>query len=467
MTQSNDNQVKIRTSDLYAKLFLPIDLSRTYLFYYGGRAWAKSTANAITICTIMMLDPTCETVVMRELANSHRDSTFKDIQIAASWLGINVKTKLSPLEIIFPNGNKIYFKSMSTLLATKGNRAEVNKNIGLLWLFEIAEFKNDMAIEQAVSTYSRGGDKKFNVLMEANPPEDEYHWIHDYVDMAKQSNEHNVLEKSYLDLTEEERNTFLGEVMLRTINNMKELYPERYNHIYLGQPLRNNGKCFVKAPDIVEAPRDSNGNLVFDFITCGMDYGQQDATTVVAVGVYKDTYYIFDQYYHKGLVNGKLHSFYQNNPYVSIDCGREKDISIYKKEIAKWLQNILDIYSCPVSLSIDTAPSTTYTYFIADTTIPPEVRIKKVNKKKLSTSSKSAVEERIQMQNILMLQDKLVATDNRMPIIKAMAEAKRDNKGDRLDNGTTDIDSCDALEYSLLEDAKYIIENLYGKGVIE
>lgn len=465
MTQSSDKT--IRTSDLYAKMFLPIDLSRNYLFYYGGRAWAKSTANALTICTIMMLDPECETVVMRELSNSHRDSTFKDIQIAASWLGINVKTKLSPLEIIFPNGNKVYFKSMSTLLSTKGNRPEVNKNIGLLWLFEIAEFKNDMAIEQAVSTYSRGGDKKFNVLMEANPPEDEYHWIHDYVEMARNSNEHTLVEKSYLDLTEEEQQKFLGPVMLRTINNMKELYPERYNHIYLGQPLRNTGKCFVKVPEIRELPVDKNGIPVFDFIICGMDYGQQDATTVVAVGVIKDNYYIFDQYYHKGLVTGRLHSFYQNNPYVSQDCGREKPITVYKTEIANWLQNIVDTYTCPITLSMDTSPSAVYTLFSSDTEIPTEVIIKKVNKKKLSTSSKSAVEERIQMINILELQGKLFATDNRFPVMKALAEAKRDRKGNRLDNGTTDIDSCDALEYAILEDASYIINNLYGKGVIE
>ena len=49
-----------------------------------------------------------------------------------------------------------------------------------------------------------------------------------------------------------------------------------------------------------------------------------------------------------------------------------------------------------------------------------------------------------------------------LDIIKtALAEARYDKNGNRLDDGTSDIDTIDALEYALKPEIKYILQNYY------
>lgn len=209
-----------------------------------------------------------------------------------------------------------------------------------------------------------------------------------------------------------------------------------YQQKVLGQWVAVEGMVYPNVPKLIDKPD------AFDFIYVGMDYGESDATSCVAVGVIKDTYYIFDQYYHK---NGN---------------GKNLTLLDYKKEIAEWVNAIDSKYDCNVSMYIETSPMTVYTTFTRDYEIGRGVNIYKVNKAKENSKSSSAIQERIDVTNMLINMDKLFITDTSLQIYKAFKNAQY-HKGQRLDNGTTDIDSLDAFEYAIKIDIKYIINSIF------
>lgn len=222
-----------------------------------------------------------------------------------------------------------------------------------------------------------------------------------------------------------------------TIDYFKKVFTKTmYQQKVMGQWVAVEGMVYPKVMEERERPDK------FEFIFVGLDYGESDATTCVAVGVKDDIYYIFDQYYHK---NGE---------------GKNLTLLDYKTEIAEWVNKIDDDNNCQVTMYIETAPTTVFTTFTRDTEIQESISIKKVNKAKENTKSKSAIQERIDITNMLINMGNLFITDKTLPVYKAFKNAMYKN-GIRLDNGSLDIDSLDAFEYAIKDDMGYILRNIY------
>lgn len=204
----------------------------------------------------------------------------------------------------------------------------------------------------------------------------------------------------------------------------------------LGEWVAVEGMCYANQPKFKKRPEK------FDFILAGLDYGESDATTVVVVGVKGDDYYIMDQYYHK---NGN---------------GKNNTILDYKREIAEFLN---DIYTkenkTKMTLYVETSPSSVYNLFTSDREIDVGIKIQKVCKKKENIKSKSAIQERIDATNVLINAEHLFYCKEGLPVVKAFKNAVYKNN-ERLDNGTSDIDSLDGFEYAIKVEIKYIFKRL-------
>ncbi len=73
---------------------------------------------------------------------------------------------------------------------------------------------------------------------------------------------------------------------------------------------------------------------------------------------------------------------------------------------------------------------------------------------------KSPVHDRIRLLSRLMAQERFFLTRDCVPLIEALRTARWKSSGlsdERLDNGTTDIDSLDALEYTIENDAMKLL----------
>lgn len=229
-----------------------------------------------------------------------------------------------------------------------------------------------------------------------------------------------------------------------TVNYYKDILSDSvYQKKVLGRWVATTGQCYPKLPDVRPLPQD------LDEVMLGMDYGQVDATTVVAVGVKDDHYYIFGQYYHK---NGE---------------GEPKTLVEYKTDVARFVNPMTKVHKCPITLTVETSPSPVLPFLTRDYEIEQIVDIVPVDKSKVDPKSKSAIDERVQVINMLINMGRLHITDTNLPVYEAMSNAVYDDKkGVRLDNGTTDIDSLDGMEYAIKRDFTHIIYNVFSNAPV-
>lgn len=431
----------VKISEIISKTYQPIKFKgkNTRIVDVGGRGCTKSSKNAILIGTLMSMYSNCDCVVVRNDFTQHRNTTYRELITGFQRLGlvegVHFKTGLQPLEITFHTGNKIYFIQGKETEKVKGFTPTSKDNfIGIVWFFEISEFSSDEKIEENVSTFARGSNKKFFYeIFETNRPPNKFHWLHKW-EKEQQKNPNAVYNfKTYLDLTEYERQNWLGEPFLNTIESLKNSNLDAYNHIYLGLPRNLENSVYQKQPLIKERPSK------FDFILVGLDYGEVDATSVVCVGVHKDEYYIFEQYYRKNVNREKM------------------TINDYVAEVTEFLNEIYLQENVPMDFYIETSPNAIYPLFEQNTILNMNIMIHKVKKK--GVYSKDVIQERIDTTNFLIGQNRLFITDDKMPIVKAFATAEYKN-GKRLDNGKYDIDSLDSFEYAIQTEIQRILKGV-------
>ncbi|MEI3611617.1 phage terminase large subunit [Pseudogracilibacillus sp. SO30301A] len=79
----------------------------------GGRGSTKSTFASVEILIGMLSDADANAVVFRRYQNVLRETVFGQFEWSANKLGIahTLKFQVSPMQIIFPTGQKIVFKA--------------------------------------------------------------------------------------------------------------------------------------------------------------------------------------------------------------------------------------------------------------------------------------------------------------------------------------------------------------------
>ncbi len=151
-----------------------------YRVVKGGRGSKKSTTTAMWIVIRMMRTPSANTLVLRRYFNTHRNSTFAQIQWAINRMGVGSlwKATMSPLEMTFkPTGQKIIFRglddpqSITSITVEKGH-------ICWCWWEEAFQINDESAFDK-VDLSLRGQMPKelfIQHTLTLNPWSDK-HWI--------------------------------------------------------------------------------------------------------------------------------------------------------------------------------------------------------------------------------------------------------------------------------------------------
>jgi hypothetical protein len=182
-------------------------------------------------------------------------------------------------------------------------------------------------------------------------------------------------------------------------------------------------------------------------IVIGVDYGGNDATACTAIGFlhgYKGIE-VIDTYYHK---NGKT--------------GGVKNINQYASDVMKFCKYIYKKHSQTVTIMLDTANNTTMGMLLRDYTLTKEFnfvfmgKLNKLKKRKGTNKKKSAIQERIDILEIMFGSNYITINPTCKQLIKAVEQCEYDKNGDRRDDGSSDIDSLDSLEYAYLMEMQLI-----------
>ena len=235
--------LKIKKS-VFNDVYLPfLDDDSRYLVFYGGAGSGKSVFIAQRYIYRLLTRPLCNVLVVRQVAETNRDSTFALLtQVINKWgLMRYFKINRSNLQIVCTaTGNTIIFKGLDdpeklkSITFPRGELTEV-------WIEEATE-----ALEESLNQLDfrlRGGNTKKQTVLSLNPISVN-HWLKKRF-FDKKSPKVKVLKTTYKD------NKFLSKEDIELYESYKEIDPYYYAVYCLGE-WGVYGKTVFKAINVQE-----------------------------------------------------------------------------------------------------------------------------------------------------------------------------------------------------------------------
>lgn len=272
-----------------------------YRVVKGGRGSKKSVTTAQWIIYNMMKYPLANTLVVRRVFNTHKDSTYAQLKWAANNLNVSHLWHFSksPLEITYkPTGQKILFRGLDDPMSITSITVEKGY-LCWAWFEEAFQIMNEDDFNKVdMSIRGQLPNGYFKQLTLTFNPWSEKHWI--------KKRFFDVKDDDVLAITTDYRcNEFLGDDDRKTFEKMKENSPRRYSIEGLGNWGIAEGLVYEnwqeKDFDYRDIAKRTNAKSCF-----GLDFGYtNDPTAFICCLVDQEAkeIYIFDEHYQKAMVN--------------------------------------------------------------------------------------------------------------------------------------------------------------------
>lgn len=334
----------------------------------GGRGSTKSSFISLELINLIKKNPDMHACILRQVANTLRDSVFNQIKWAISALDLEgqFKTTLSPLEITYiPTGQKIYFRGADDPDKIKSIKVPFGY-IGIAWLEELDQFAGPEAVRKIEQSIIRGGDKAF-IFKSFNPPKTANNWANKYAKVPKVTRYDHT--STYLDVPSK----WLGKPFIDEAKFLESVNPDAYEHEYLGVANGNGGNIF----DNVQIRSITDDEIsIFDRLYNGVDWGWYPdpwAFNKMHYDAARRTLFIFDEAHENKKSNEDTAKILKEehgikpNDKVVCDSSEQKSVEDYKSNgifargaikgpgsvdySMKWLQSlnaiIIDNSRCP------------------------------------------------------------------------------------------------------------------------
>ena len=277
---------------------------KTYVVVKGSRASKKSKTSAMWHIAKMMKYPMANTLVIRKVERTLRDSAFSDLKWAIHQLGVDQfwNCTTSPLEITYiPTGQKILFRGLDDKF--KITSISVPKGVlNFLWIEEAYEISTeddfDTLDESIRGVLPEGYFKRVTITFN---PWSEKHWL-------KKRFFDNTADNVLAMTTTYQCNEWLSDTDKKLFEDMKKRNPRRYAVAGLGGWGIVDGLVYEnwkeEAFDLDEVR--SRPGIISAF---GLDYGYTNDPTALFCGLLdlkEKRLFVFDEMYEKGLSNKKI-----------------------------------------------------------------------------------------------------------------------------------------------------------------
>lgn len=306
-----------------------------YLVCKGSRGSKKSTTAAQKIIYRMMQYPLANTLVLRRVFNTHKDSTWTQLKWAANNLKVSHLWKFSksPLEATYiPTGQKILFRGLDDPMSI----TSITVDHGYLcwaWFEEAFQVMNEDDFNK-VDMSIRGELPKgyYKQIIITFNPWSEKHWLKKRFFDVK--NNPNILALT----TNYTHNEWLGPDDIQIFEQMKINNPRRFKIEGLGEWGIAEGlvyeNFYIKDFDIQEIIKRPGIESIF-----GLDFGYtNDPTAFIAalVDEKEKELYIFDEHYQKAMSNEDIVNMINYKGYskevIIADSAEPKSIDDIKRK---------------------------------------------------------------------------------------------------------------------------------------
>lgn len=300
-----------------------------YLSCKGSRASKKSKTTALKLIYNMMKYPAANTLVIRKVFRTLKDSCFTDLRWAIGRFGVSHlwAIKESPLEMTYiPTGQKILFRGLDEPLKITSITVETGV-LCWMWIEEAYEIGNeadfDMLDESIRGEMPEGLFKQITLTFN---PWNEHHWLKRRFFDAPEDPDILAMTTNYM------CNEWLDEADLRLFERMKQNNPRRYQVAGLGNWGVVDGLVFEnweeKAFDVDEIRALPSVRSAF-----GLDFGYTNDPTALFCGLVDlkaKTLWVFDELYQRGMSNERIAEEVQRMGYakerITADCAEPKSI---------------------------------------------------------------------------------------------------------------------------------------------
>lgn len=305
-----------------------------YRVVKGGRGSKKSTTTALWIIYNMMKYPLANTLIIRRVFNTHKDSTYTQLKWASNILKVSHLWKFSksPLEATYiPTGQKILFRGLDDPMSITSITVE-HGHLCWCWFEEAFQVMNEDDFNK-VDMSIRGELPKgyFKQITLSFNPWSEKHW----------------LKKRFFDVKDEDVlaittnytcNEFLGEDDKKLFEKMKINNPRRYNIEGLGNWGIAEGLVYSNFEEldfnVENIKKRPNVKSAF-----GLDFGYtNDPTAFIASLIDLDNMeiFIFDEHYQKAMSNKDIANMIKYKGYskerIVGDSSEPKSIDDIKRQ---------------------------------------------------------------------------------------------------------------------------------------
>jgi len=316
-----------------------LDKQHTHIIITSGRAATKSSEGALKLVFETVNDPDCSSVAMRKFHNKIRKTIFREVLRAINRLQIpsnRFNVTVSPFEVRYKKtGSTIYFTGNDSIDDTKGMIDET-RPIKYVLIDELTEFfergEGEDELLNIEATFARGNDDVFQIIYLFNPPKNPNAQIMTWLGKMKQRPDVLHIHIDYRDVPE----AWLGQKLIDAATQLKQSDPRMYNWLWLGQSIGIDELIYYmfSARHVGRQPADKDSKPISpDLVGIGVDYGQQNATTYQAFGLWYQEKRVcgLGEYYHSGRKTG-----HQRSP------------SEYAQDFVKFVDRIEKQYSCTV-----------------------------------------------------------------------------------------------------------------------
>ena len=297
-----------------------------YRVLKGGKASKKSTTTALNFIYRLMKYENSNLLVVRQVMNTHRDSTFAQLKWAQQRLGVSHlwSNTVSPMEMCYiPTGQKILFRGFDDVL--KLASTTVSKGyLNFVWIEEAFEIAREADFDKLDLSVPRGNvpQSLFKQTTLTFNPWSSSHWLKKRF-FDTENPEVKSFSTNYL------CNEFLDSTDRAVFERMKRSNRRKYEVAGLGNWGIAEGLVFENwSVGELNIP-DNERYLWKSFF--GLDYGYtNDPTAFVAFMVNNrdKKIYIYDEFYRTRMLNCDIANEIKRRGYskerIRADCAEPK-----------------------------------------------------------------------------------------------------------------------------------------------
>ncbi len=274
---------------------------KRYRVLKGGKGSKKSATTALNFIFRIMKEKESNLLVVRQVMNTHRDSTFAQLKWAQERLGVSKywTNTVSPMEMVYkPTGQKILFRGFDDVLKLASTTVS-NGYLNYVWIEEAFEIGSEADFDKLDLSVPRGmvHAPLYKQTTITFNPWSETHWLKKrFFDTP--SSDVETFSTNYL------CNEFLDQTDRLVFERMKQTNRRKYEVAGLGNWGISEGLVFENwTVGNISIPRDEEYMWKSFF---GLDYGYtNDPTAFVAfkANPIKKQIYIYSEFYQKRMLN--------------------------------------------------------------------------------------------------------------------------------------------------------------------